>query len=499
MSAGPAETGVPEQGPRDCAPSGLLAGVARADISPPLGIAQMMWGAATHIESAGIDPAGMFATAVAFSSAQKTQVIVAVDTADMSEEFSRTTIERAAARTGIDPDHILLNSSHTHSSPRVAASRIPVGQNPARHIEDLERYQHQLADKIVGTIVAAQRALQPVHLHGGRGVGTININRRFRARAESPPAVGRNPEGFVDRELVVFRVDDAAGKPIAILVNFQAHPTVLSATNKVISPDYIGGVRQAVETAFPGALCLFLQGAAGDQGPVEGFTGDLRVAHRLGHILGHQVAAVAEQIETVEREPHFEGFAESSALQAREPWRVKGARDATMGFLASKVDVPRREYSDEEVAAVEASRQRAAEQLAKAERDGDERAKHVATVRMQRYANLLRMWKLPPKRPRMQVDLQAIRIGELAVVAMAAQPFAQIGAIIKERSPFAHTMFVGFADGTYDGSTPGGYMPTSDEYRYGGYEVDMTPYGPGADTAVIEAASTLLHRLKQGD
>ena len=52
-----------EQGPKDAKPSGLLAGVARADITPPVGIAQMNWGSQSHIESVGVDPAGMVATA----------------------------------------------------------------------------------------------------------------------------------------------------------------------------------------------------------------------------------------------------------------------------------------------------------------------------------------------------------------------------------------------------------------------------------------------------
>src|SRR5260370_8065681 len=56
---------VVEQGPKDSAPSGLLAGVARADISPPVGIAHLNWGSQTHGEAAGIDPAGMYATPLA--------------------------------------------------------------------------------------------------------------------------------------------------------------------------------------------------------------------------------------------------------------------------------------------------------------------------------------------------------------------------------------------------------------------------------------------------
>ena len=84
-----------------------------------------------------------------------------------------------------------------------------------------------------------------------------------------------------------------SGHPLAVLVNFQCHGTVLAWENKMISPDWPGMMRKTIETALPGAKALFFQGAAGNQGPMEGFTGDLRVPHRLGSILGHQAAALA--------------------------------------------------------------------------------------------------------------------------------------------------------------------------------------------------------------
>jgi hypothetical protein len=93
--------------------------------------------------------------------------------------------------------------------------------------------------------------------------------------------VGTNPDGFVDRELVVVRLDDAQGKPYAVLVNFQCHGTVLTYENKLISPDWIGMARKTIERAMPGVTALYLQGAAGNQGPLEGGTGDIAVAHRL--------------------------------------------------------------------------------------------------------------------------------------------------------------------------------------------------------------------------
>mgnify|MGYP001813274597 FL=1 len=302
-----------EQGPKDSAPSGLLAGVARADITPPVGIAQMNWGSQSHILSEGNDPLGLCATALVVSDGESKFAMVDVDR--LFVNGLEPSIEQAAKRTGIPPQNIRLAATHTHAAVNVSKAKGPAGMDLAEYQAAVERYDHFLIDKIVGLIVEANSKLQPAHIYGDRGESRININRRVRGDGDNPPAVGRNPDGFVDRELIVFRIDDADGNPLAVLVNYPCHGTVLAYENKMISPDWIGMVRRVVEDAMPTARCLFFQGAAGNQGPIEGFTGDLGVAHRLGAILGHSAASLALGIETVHRVPTFEGFVESTAYQ----------------------------------------------------------------------------------------------------------------------------------------------------------------------------------------
>ncbi len=479
-----------EQGPKDAAPSGLLAGVARADITPPAGIAHMNWGSQTHIESAGADPVGMSATALVLSDGKSRFAMVDIDA--LSVRRLEPAIERAAAKTGIPPDHIRLAATHTHSGPNVSPAKGPPGVDLNPYRTAVERYHDRVIDAIVNALVQAQDRLRPVHIYGARGTGTININRRVRARHGNPPAVGRNPDGFVDRELVVFRIDDAQGRPYAVLANYQCHGTVLAYENKYLSADWIGMARKTVEAAMPGVTCLFFQGAAGNQGPVEGFTGDLSVAHRLGAILGHQIAALAWQIETVRRQPRLEGFVESTAFQAKQPWRVIGPRDATLRFAATTVGTPRRRYSPAEIHDLEQRRRRAQEQLARAEAAGDAWARYQAGARLRRFTDLLAAWKKPPDPAPFRVEIQALRIGDLAIVAMPGEPFAEIGVAVKKASPFDFTMFCGYSDG------PGGdYLPVASEYPHGGYEVERTPYAPGADRLVIDAAVALLSKLRR--
>src|SRR5947199_258915 len=67
----------------------------------------------------------------------------------------------------------------------------------------------------------------------------------------------KRPDKPVDRELLVLRVEDADGKPIAHAVNFAAHATMRDAKVLRLSADYPGALAALVEKET-GAPCLFL-------------------------------------------------------------------------------------------------------------------------------------------------------------------------------------------------------------------------------------------------
>src|SRR6478609_2531955 len=81
------------------APSGLRAGVARVDIAPPAAIPQMNWGSQTHITAEGIDPVGMFATALVIRDGRQKFAMVDIDVLSINrmDEIPRC----AAQLTGI--------------------------------------------------------------------------------------------------------------------------------------------------------------------------------------------------------------------------------------------------------------------------------------------------------------------------------------------------------------------------------------------------------------
>lgn len=446
----------------------------------------MNWGSAVHLKAEGIDAPGMRATALALSDGRQRFVMVDLDA--LTVVGMENIVERAAAATGIPASNIRLGASHTHAGPAFSPERAPIGADLSEYRNRMTKYRADLEGKIVQVIADAVKQLAPAHLYAGRGIGTINVNRRFRPQGGYPGAVGQNPEEFVDRELVVIRIDRPDGKPYAIIGNFQCHGTVLGYENRLISPDWIGAFRTTLETAFPGTMVLYFQGAAGDQGPIEGFTGDREVARRLGATLGHQAAAVALGIDTVRRDIVFEGYVESTAYQAKQPRRVKGPRDAQLKFVSRVIQVPAREYTAEEVAGLEKSTREAEARLERAK--SDSAARPQAEARVRRLRNLLNLAQHPSQELR-SVELQILRIGDVAIVAMPGEPFSEIGAAIKKASPFAFTMFCGYSTGK-----GGDYMPVASEYRFGGYEVERTPYGRQASQQLVEQTTQLFNQVK---
>ena len=176
----------------------LSAGVARTDITPPIGIAHANWGAQTHQRAAGVD-LPLWATALALSDGDQTVVIVDVDLGG-----GRNVVELQDAiseLTGLPRSHIRISFIHTHSGP---------SSNPwiAEGAEMFGPYLESLVGRIAGVAWAAIRDLRPARFAAGVGTCGIAINRRFQRPEDGVVVVGRNWEGPVDHEVHVIRIDD---------------------------------------------------------------------------------------------------------------------------------------------------------------------------------------------------------------------------------------------------------------------------------------------------
>ena len=168
----------------------------------------------------------------------------------------------------IQPDTLILASTHTHTSPESAALT-DLYRTPA-----FQTWCETLAQQIARSVREATATAQPCRLTTGTHLtSNMVLNRRIRTtkgirsvRQQIPPDERIGPKGPADEHVRVAAFIDRQDKPRAILVNFAAHP-VIEMCIKQLSPDYPGEMCLELQRRHPGAAPLFLQGACGNLNP----------------------------------------------------------------------------------------------------------------------------------------------------------------------------------------------------------------------------------------
>lgn len=285
--------------PLEVVPSAFagLIGLARRDTTPPAGIYARMWGASTHDFAEGVHrPLTTTALALQATPADRPRLLVALDIALLGDLGGTSDEDRVLAPVrealGLEPGELLVNCSHTHAAPWAAMSRsdMPGG-------ELIGPYLDQLSEAILSAGREALDLLAPATLTWATGRCDLARNRDLPDPATKDGRIvcGFNPVAPADDTLVVGRVTCADdGRVLGTIVNYACHPTTLAWANTLISPDFIGAMRELVEEHTGGAPCLFLQGASGELAPAHQYVGDPAVADQHGRRLGFSALSTLE-------------------------------------------------------------------------------------------------------------------------------------------------------------------------------------------------------------
>jgi neutral ceramidase len=425
---------------------GLYLGIAAADITPPAGIAMGgYWGRLTG--AAGVhDP--LAARALTWRCGADRAGLVALDLVGLDAETVAGMRQRIAAQTGIPAGAVMVCCTHTHSGPLTFPYRGMGQLDPAY----MERLQSTVAD-VVGQAVAAEG---PGRLAYARVPVQIGVNRR--EWRDGRTVLGRNPDGPVVPYAHVVRCDLDGGRQ-AVLFSHACHGVVLGGANCLISADFAGAACRFVERAT-GAAALFVNGACGDINP-RLTNADFDAVESLGAQLG---AAVVDGLASAVRVRgcRVRAAAKTAALPLKPPparWRAH----ATAAVARLKCLVRRR---DPQAAPVQQAQRAWAQQML--------------------------AWACSPEpATRTQpLEVQAIAIGDLALLGLGGEIFARYQLELEAASPFPHTLLCGYANGCL------GYVPTADEYPRGGYEIEQAykvyptvqALAPDSDSQVRAAA-----------
>ena len=350
---------------------------------------------------------------------------------------------------------------HSHNTPTAAFIR-GAGEVDAD-------YKAWAARQAATAVILAWQQRQPATLRVGKAElpgWTINRTRE---------------NGPVDTRLGVWRVDDADGRPLAALVNFQAHPTVmidLGATD--LSRDWPGQVTDILEASIPGLTALFVQGACGD----------VNFGARW-----HEPALCLEPGRAVA----------AAALQAFASARP--AESSSVGFAVRQAVLPTRRWDEADIMRdgeeaeyrlrtgdttgwLDGFAKVIVNQPARLpERYGGDVAQAVRAV--SRFAfewSEQALAALETRPETLTTEVQALRVGDACLVANGSEMFTTLALHLRRRWPHDDLMIAGYANDSI------GYLPDAHDVERRSYAAwqsprfkDQFPFTAASGAALVQA------------
>ena len=247
----------------------IAIGSAKMEITPRSPCHLAGYGARDHASEGVHDPLHLRALYAQGADAQQALVISA-DILYFGRQAAERIRAKAQAELGLPPASVLLAGTHTHSAPSPWA-------------RGNEEWTAALVDRAIAAAALAKSRLTPARLRVHRGESRIGVNRR-ELRPEGMVVLGQNPDGPIDREIILVAADDAAGRPVVRLVNFACHGVVMDDVNYLVTGDWPGVAAGLLEEACACPV-LFCNGGAGNVnsriGPQDRFEPVLELAREF--------------------------------------------------------------------------------------------------------------------------------------------------------------------------------------------------------------------------
>jgi neutral ceramidase len=454
---------------------GLRAGVAKVDITPPVGLAMAGYGARERPSEGVLDP--LSAYAIALEQGDTACGLVVADLIGFPAEVTAQIRKEVEDRCGLVPGHLFVCATHTHWGPEIRSRLIPDGLAKTGSAE----YTAVLGHLAASALVQAWNEREPaIALCGTGEADLLSFNRRpvgpdgkavmswrmplGKAMAASragarlaetwAPGGPRGQRlsdplaeldglraGVSDPSVPLLKLVRPDGSPLAALFSFACHPVCGAGdeTFYLYSADYPAYARRLIETVL-GCPAVFVAGCCGDQVPLRR-EDDAR--KRIGHSLGAEVIRVWELIEG-------EGLG---------PLRVAGR----------KVSLPAGHLPGVAEAEAALAQRRAAREGASAER------------------YMLWLAETYGGRQTIEAEVWSMALGNAwGLVGLPGEVLGEIGLQIKQGSPFGTTAVVEL------GLDDPGYVPTDAAIAEGGYEPLSSPFGKGTEAALVAASRAAL-------
>ncbi len=448
------------------------------DITPPANIYHRMWGAAKHERATGIHRP-LRATVAVFEPLQAgaRQILLALDHCVMGAQELKQIVGRVAQLGGVPEQEILVVFSHTHGAGLMGLDRaaLPGGDLIPPYLDRIAAEAGELVKQCVTEV-------QPAEIAYGRGRCALATHRDFWDGKQY--VCGHNPGVPADDTVIVARVTAEGGAMLATVVNYACHPTTLAWDNTLVSPDYVGAMRETVERET-GAPCLFLQGASGELGPREGFAGDTDVADRNGRELAYAALSALTAMPAAGTKFVYAGPVVSGATLGtwrHEPLSPDERQNAAAWKLvrwseplAYRSELPTIDGTRKELARFQAD-----ETAARASRD-ETRAAECRALAERRNRMLHRLQQLPPGDAfPLQVALWCM--GDAVWVAVQGESYSVLQTELRRRFPNKIIIVASIA-----ADWGASYLPPRELYSTGIYQESIAVVAAGSLEQLIDA------------
>lgn len=224
----------------------------------------------------------LFHRIAALDDGKTTIYLISTDFALASPGYCDKVADDVQRELGIPAQSLWWTATHTHSAPELGPPGVPAIFMPDRYkqangAESNPEYSQFVEQKLIEGLRTAREKLQPARIGFGIGFSTANINRRAMDE-DGKVRLGLNPDGPVDRQIGLIRLETRSGVLIGLIANYPIHGTVLGPANLKISGDAPGVVAQYVEEKL-GAPMVFINGAEGDLAPIYTVYADPQAGH----------------------------------------------------------------------------------------------------------------------------------------------------------------------------------------------------------------------------
>ncbi len=456
----------------------LEVGLAESDITPPIGF-PMAGYYHERLAEGTIDP--LKAKAIVFREGETTGALVVCDLIGIATDLSKEVRRRAAEKTGIQANHIVLAATHSHTAPDYMKELWLYLGN-----EKQEALRSEYIEKLInGPVDAIVRALEDAgdfSLSAGTVMQQtpVAFNRRFVMRdgsvqtwqALSNSNVVR-PAGPIDPRIELLAVRNRQdGEVRGILSNFALHLDTVGGMRW--SADYPYFIEQALRKSLgTDVISIFGTGCCGDINHVDPSSAERNKVDKIGNAIGDSIS--------------------------QQFGNVTPLKDSRLTVLSQVVELPLQEVSEQEV-------ERAVQLVSLIKQGGSvEFLDHVTAYKQLMLDQFLRRepytetskhitWGLSRSLAgvgkTLPVEVTTMTIGdEVAIVCLPGEVFVELGLAIKQASPFRTTFIIELSN-----AVETIYVPHRAAYAGGSYEVTNSALQPGSGEMLVEAAIKLLRQ-----